>query len=71
MTIKINDVQYDVSFELTGATLLGGMLPLIAGNQFRGYQLQKINDDGIDTAVNREDAVNDGDSFWAIPPCHV
>ena len=70
MKIKINNIQHTCVSGLTGAHLLG-MLPHYSGEAFRGYQLQKINPDGIDTPVRDGDAVNDGDSFWAIPSCSM
>jgi hypothetical protein len=67
--ITINNLPYEIAHDFKGGHLLS-LLPSIAGEQFRGYWLQKIGTNGIDTAVENGTEVSQGDNFWAIPPCH-
>lgn len=69
MNVTINGREFAIPNDLSGLALLS-MLPMIAGEPFRGYWLQRIMPTGIDEAVKDADTINDGDRFWAIPPCH-
>lgn len=70
MNIRINNNLFSVGDDMTGQILLS-LLPSIAGECFRGYWLENIKPDGNYAAVKSDDIIQDGECFWAIPPCHM